>query len=381
VGAEPDALSGPDGPASADRPAGDGPDRPVGENGGAPGRPNLVERSIRRFDRFQQRHRMLAVPWAVLQKFGNDQGGAKAALMAYYGLFALFPMLLLFTTILGFVLSGDEALRHRLIDSALGDFPVIGPQLKSSAHPLEGSGVALAIGILGTLYGTLGLGQSSQNALNSIWNIPYVRWPSFYFRWARAVGLIALLGLAVLASTALTAFATAVTHGSEATVLAIAGSAVINFGLFMLAYMLMSADHLSARTVVAGAVFATVFWETLQIVGSWYVTRSLQHASPTYGVFAVIIALVSWIYLGSHAFLLAAEINVVLFCRLWPRSITQPPLIAGDRKTFERLAAMEVRRPEMEVRVVFPPAADRDPLDEPAEVESPRSLPEPPGTG
>lgn len=347
----------------------------------APGRPNLLERGVRRFDRFQQRHRGLAVPWAVLQKFGNDQGGAKAALMAYYGLFAVFPLLLLFTTVLGFVLSGNEELRHRLIDSALGDFPVIGPQLKSSAHPLEGSGVALAIGIIGTLYGTLGLGQSSQNALNTIWNIPYVRWPSFYFRWARALGIIALLGLAVLASTALTAFATAVTHGTRATVLAIACSAVINFGLFMLAYMVMSADHLSARSVIVGAVFATVFWEVLQVIGSWYVTRSLQHASPTYGVFAVIIALVSWIYLGAHLFLLAAEINVVLFHRLWPRSIAQPPLIDGDRRTFERLAAMEVRRPEMEVTVAFTATADHDPLDGPDPSGGPPSLTGPPGTG
>jgi YihY family inner membrane protein len=372
MGPEPGATPEPDGAAPA--PGAPEPDRP-------PGRPNPVERAVRRFDRFQQRHRVLAVPWAVLQKFGNDQGGAKAALMAYYGLFALFPMLLLFTTILGFVLSGNDQLRHHLIDSALGDFPVIGPQLKSSAHPLEGSGVALAIGLVGTLYGTLGLGQSSQNALNTIWNIPYVRWPSFYFRWARALGILALLGLAVLASTALTAFATAVTHGTRATVLAIACSAVINFGLFMVAFMVMSADHLSARSVLVGTIFATVFWEFLQVIGSWYVTRSLQHASPTYGVFAVIIALVSWIYLGAHLFLLAAEINVVLFYRLWPRSIAQPPLIDGDRRTFERLALMEVRRPEMEVAVAFTATADHDPLDGPDPSDGPESLTGPPGTG
>ena len=90
-----------------------------------------IERQVRRADRFQQRHVVLAFPWAVAQKFGNDQAGGKAALMAYYGLFALFPLLLLLATILGFALSGDPALREQLIGGALGKIPVIGDQLRS----------------------------------------------------------------------------------------------------------------------------------------------------------------------------------------------------------------------------------------------------------
>jgi hypothetical protein len=68
-----------------------------------------VERQVRRADRFQQRHALLA-------------------------------------TILGFALSGDPALRERLIDSALGNIPVIGDQLRSQVHPLGGNTVALVIG-------------------------------------------------------------------------------------------------------------------------------------------------------------------------------------------------------------------------------------------
>jgi YihY family inner membrane protein len=353
-------------PSRPARPKDDGP-----EDAPAPRRPNKIERAVRRVDQFQQRHTVLAFPWAVIQKFGNDRAGAKAALMAYYGLFAVFPLLLLFTTVLGFTLSDNKGLRDRLINSALANFPVIGTQLKASAHPLEGSGVALAIGIIGTLYGTLGLGQSSQAALNGIWNVPFVRWPSFYVRYIRAVGVVALLGVAVLASTFLTAFATAVAKGPGATALALIGSSIINFGLFMLAYLVMTADHLRARTVVVGAVVATVFWEVLQIVGAWYVNRTLRHADPTYGFFAVVIALVSWIYLGAQTFLWAAEINVVLSRHLWPRTVTQPPLSEGDRKTFEWLAAQEVRRPEMAISVEFLPSADEDPLDVPPDQSGP----------
>jgi len=236
----------------------------------------------------------------VLQKFGNDQAGGKAALMAYYGLFAVFPLLLLLTTVLGFALSGNPALREQLIDSALGNFPVIGDQLRSEVHPLEGNTVALVIGIAGTLYGSLGVGFAAQNAMNTVWNIPYVRWPSFWTRYLRTFGVIGLLGLAVASSTALTAFATAVAHGAGATVLAVAASFLVNLGLFLLAFMVLTAEPLRPREVAVGVIIATVFWETLQLIGTWFVTRGLRTASPTYGVFAVVITLLSWLYLGAQ---------------------------------------------------------------------------------
>ena len=96
-----------------------------------------------------------------------------------------------------------------------------------------------------------------------------------------------------------------------------------------------------------------LFWQTLQAIGSWYVARGLAHNSEAYGFFAVVIVLLSWIYLGAQLFLLAAEMDVVLCNRLWPRSMVQPPLTGADRAVFERLAQMQIRRPESELEVVF----------------------------
>jgi YihY family inner membrane protein len=317
-----------------------------------------------RADRFQQRHGLIGFPWAVLQKFGNDQAGSKAALMAYYGLFALFPLLLLFTTVLGFALSGQPTLREQLIKSALGNFPVIGNQLRSDVHPLQGNTAALVIGILGTIYGSVGIGLASQNAMNTVWNIPFVRWPNIWIRYLRTFAMIGLLGLASLTSMALAAFATAVAHGAGTAVSIIGASALVNFGLFLLAFMVLTAEPLRARDVALGAVVATAFWEALQLIGTWYVTRALRNATPTYGFFAVVITLLSWLALGSQLTLWAAEINVVRHYRLWPRSVTQPPLTRADRLVFQRLARMEVRRPEVKVAASFTPRADQDPLDQ-----------------
>jgi YihY family inner membrane protein len=326
-------------------------------------RPGRLEVLIRRTDKFQQRHGVLGFPFAVLQKFGNDQAGSKAALIAYYGLFALFPLLMLFTTILGYLLHNNDQLRKDLVDSALGSFPIIGPQLQSHVHGLSGSALAVVVGSLLLLYGAIGLGLATQSAMNNVWNIPYVRWPPLVMRYLRGVIVLALLAVSTIGSTVLTGFATLASHNEVSTALLLIGSLALNFGLILVAFMVMTAVRYTWRDVVLGAVLATVFWQTLQLVGSWYVGRELQHATETYGFFGVVIVLLAWIYLGAQFFLLAAEINVVKRYHLWPRSMTQPPLTAADRAVFERLARMEVRRDEVTVRVDFTSEADFDPLE------------------
>jgi Virulence factor BrkB len=124
----------------------------------------------------------------------------------------------------------------------------------------------------------------------------------------------------------------------------------------------LTAATVRVRDVAVGAIVATFFWEILQAVGDVYVRYVLVHASEVYGFFAITIGLVSWLYLGARLSLLAAEINVVLRYRLWPRSMTQPPFTSEDKKAFVMLAKMEKRRPEETVEVTFSPEADRQPL-------------------
>jgi uncharacterized BrkB/YihY/UPF0761 family membrane protein len=223
--------------------------------------------------------------------------------------------------------------------------------------------LAVVVGGLLLLYGAVGLGLATQSAMNKVWNIPYVRWPSLPMRYLRGVAVLVLLAVSTVGSTVLTGFATLTAHGEVSTGLLLVGSLVLNFGLILVAFMVMTAVRFTWREVVLGAALATVFWQTLQLVGSWYVGRELRHATETYGFFGVVIVLLAWIFLGAQFFLLAAEINVVKRYRLWPRSVTQPPLTEADRAVFERLARMEVRRDEVEVEVEFTPEADFDPLE------------------
>jgi hypothetical protein len=64
---------------------------------------------VHRFDDYQQKSKWLALPMAVVKKFGDDQGGNLAALLAYYAFLSVFPLLLVFTTILAYALHGNPA--------------------------------------------------------------------------------------------------------------------------------------------------------------------------------------------------------------------------------------------------------------------------------
>src|ERR1700722_12054267 len=108
---------------------------------------------VSRVDAYQRRHRWAGLPLAVLYKFADDQGTYLAAQITYYGFVALFPLLLLLATLLGYALHDNQHLQRQVLDSALAQFPVIGDQIVTNIRSFHGSIVGLVIGILGCVYG------------------------------------------------------------------------------------------------------------------------------------------------------------------------------------------------------------------------------------
>ena len=145
-----------------------------------------IERVLRALDRFQQRHGVLGFPVGVVKKFGDDQAGKHAALLAYYGFLSLFPLLLVFVTLLGYALANNQELQRQVIETVVAQFPVLGSQLQDSLQTIQGSGVGLLVGILGTLWGGLGITQSAQDAMNAVWNIPRRGAPTSGCGWSAA---------------------------------------------------------------------------------------------------------------------------------------------------------------------------------------------------
>ena len=313
-----------------------------------------IERLLRAIDRFQQRHTVLGFPFGVVKKYGDDQGGKKAALLAHYGFLSLFPLLLVFLTLLGYALAGNEDLRQGVIDTLARQFPVLGPKVESSIKTIQGSGVALVVGVLGTLWGGLGIVQSLQDAMNDIWNVPRRRRPNFWWRLARGLAALLLVAGELVAATILAQLGIA-GPGVLGRVDLLAGSFLLNLLLLLAMFQLLTGTRLRWRWLLPGAAVGALGWSLLQTVGVQLLNHQLERANLLYGVFAVVLVLLGWLYLSSQLVLYAAEINVVLARRLWPRSLLQPPLTEPDRRVLTALARTEERRPEQRVQVTFLP--------------------------
>ena len=306
-------------------------------------------------DRFQQRHRLLGFPFAVFQKYGEDQGGYLAATISYYGFFSIFPLLLVFTTILGYVVEKNSSAYTSLVDSALGQFPVIGHQLQT--HSLTGSGPALAIGVVAALWAGMGVFMAAQNAMDHVWDVPYVERPNFLASRLRALGLLAVIGGGLLATTVLAGLGSfGASYGVGWKIGSIALSTGLNFLLFWVAFRLLTARDVTWRQLRGGAVAAAVMYEILQALGGYYVGHVVKGASQTYGTFALVIGLLSWVYLAAHITLLAAESNVVATRHLWPRSLSlvvERPVTEADRDALTDRAQVEQRRKDESIDVEF----------------------------
>ena len=316
-----------------------------------------VERQLRRLDRVQQRRRPLAVLVGVVKKFGDDQAGNLAALIAYYAFFSLFPLLLLLTTIVGFVLEGDREAQQSVVDSVLNRFPGFGDQLAANIGSFQGSGLAVVVSSLFALWGGLGALGAMQNAMNTVWAVRIEQRPPFLVERARSLVMLVVLGSGAIATTVVTNVAGSL-EGLPllARAFVVAVTLALNIGLFLLAFKVLTRKGIDWKQLVPGSVVAGVAFLILQSIGGWYITATLGRSTPLYGTFAVVLGLLTWLYLQAQITVLAAELNVVLARRLYPRSIISTELAdltSADERALASYAAIQQRHPHQQVTVTF----------------------------
>lgn len=339
--------------------------------------PKTPHRLIDAIDRYQRSHRWLGFPIAVIYKYADDQGGYLAALITYYGFLSIFPLLLLLLTILDFFLQGDAHLRNSLINSALSQFPVVGTSLRPATNAPAGSTTGIAIGIVGTLYGSIGAAQATQHAFNKVWAVPRNERPNPIKSRLRSLILLGALGLGVIVTTVASGLTTGAgsygaTLGTGLKIVGILVVAVANVGLFMFAFRVLTAHEIPTRCLRLGAVIAGLGWEVIQLIGTYYVSQ-LKGTQDAYGVFGAVLGLIAWIYLLATMTVIAAEINVVSQRDLWPRSLLTPftdnvRLTPADERTYTSYAETERHKGFETVDVDFgppphPPPEEEDPPD------------------
>jgi len=317
---------------------------------------------VSRLDRLQRRHPQVALPIAVVYKYVDDSGGYLAALLTYYAFVSLFPLLLLLTTVLGLVLAGHPGLQQQIEDSALSQFPVIGAEL-GRPRRISGGTVGLVIGVVGALYGGLGVAQVTQYAMNTMWAVPRNERLDPIRGRALSLLILATFGLALLGTTLLSALGTS-SAGSLGGVVRVAlvGAAVaINAAVFLFVYRLAPARRLTTREVLPGALVAALGWQLLQTFGVAYVGHVIRNASATNSVFAVVLGMLAFLYLTAVVTVLGVEVNVVRVDRLSPRALLTPftddvELTGGDERAYTAQAQAQRAKGFEDIDVTF----DRD---------------------
>ncbi|MGV9712769.1 YihY/virulence factor BrkB family protein [Gordonia sp. NPDC003424] len=316
-------------------------------------------------DRFQRRYPASGYPLAVAYKFFDDQGGYLAALVAYYGFISLFPLLLVFTSVLGFLLHDNPELQERIVDSALSQIPVIGAQLGESGQ-LTGSAAAVTIGVVSAVYGGLGVSVAIQNAMNIAWTVPRNERPNPIHVRVKGAVLLSTVGLAIIGLTVVNGVSAAYTFGADGRFLAIAASILLNVGVLLVAFRYGTARSVSTRDVLPGVVVAAVGWQALQTFGSVYVQRVIARAGAAYGVFAVVLGLLAFLYIAAVMIVICVEGNVVRVDKLYPRSLLTPftdnvILTPGDEAAYSAQAQAQRHKGFQGIEVTFDnPAEHRD---------------------
>lgn len=294
-----------------------------------------MQEFVRRLDEFQQKHTFAGYVFAVIKKFGDDNGGYQAALITYYGFLSLFPLLLVVFTVLQIVFKDNVQLQHQVADSINEYLPVIGQQLQSSIHSMRSAGFGLVIGLLIALYGARGGAEVVRNMLNDVWQVPRNRRPGFPKSLFQTLSIMAAAGVGFVAVVMVSTFSSVLGHAQWVKIVAnLAGFTIATAALLVVCNRATS-RRVSLRDMVPGAIGVAVFTQLLVTFGGILVRHQLKGASSFYGIFAVVLGLIFWLYLIAQVLVYAIEFDSVRHLKLWPRAIQMDKPTQADLRAYE----------------------------------------------
>jgi uncharacterized BrkB/YihY/UPF0761 family membrane protein len=304
----------------------------------------LVSRVIAWADRLQRKHGVLGFPYAVVKKYGDDEGGRHAALITYYGFLSIFPLLLLGVAVLSKVLADHPDLRQRLITEIVPQ--ALQSTVEQSAATLPTSTIPFIAGLIGLLFSGTGVVFSAYQTLNHVAAVPHRLRAGFVSRYARVFVMLAIVLLGGLAVGALTVVATAL-PGEPAVqkAAAVLGAALAVFAVLLLGARLLLTRPAPVRALWPGAVLGAAVVTLVLTVGPPLLARLVIKAGPVYGSFATVAGMFALLYLVSQALVYAAEVAAVRHAHLWPRAVDLSRPTPADAHALALLAREQERIP------------------------------------
>jgi len=272
----------------------------------------------------------------------DDNVGLVAAGVAFYGFFALLSLLGLIVLVYGFAADPFTVIEHmRALTAVLPTDVafVIGDQLMTAVRASQKTkGLGILLAFLVATYGGTNGAASVITALNIAYEEKEKRSLLRFYLIAVTITLGALLvALAALAATAALAFLQHLAPRAPGP-LVVAGKilgyallAVVAAGIASILYRFgPSREDARWKWITPGSTFAAVTWLLLTWAFGIYVGRFTNYHA-TYGSLGAVVALLTWMYLSSYAFIVGAELNSEIEHQTAVDSTTGSPRIMGER--------------------------------------------------
>jgi membrane protein len=267
-------------------------------------------------------HHWRYVAIAVYNRIFEDEVFGRAAQLAYYWLFSLFPLLIFFTALLAYVPLPHffedlfAYLQSVLPRDAFAMLYTTFTEIRTQPH----SGL-LSFGILFSFWVASSGMEAIISALNTAYDVPDRR--AWWQERLLAVALICGLELFVIFALALLFFGEnwgeriTQAFGYGETFLTVwhlvRWVGIIGFLLLALDLLYYTAPNIKQRWhfITPGALFALGCWLLLSFGFKIYVARFGRY-NATYGALGGVMVLMLWFYLTGVAILIGGEINSVL---------------------------------------------------------------------
>lgn len=260
-------------------------------------------------------HPLIDVGVGTIAGFQRHQTPRNAAVLTYFGFLSIFPLFMVATAVLGFVLQGNEQLQEDILDTFVAQIPVIGSEIERAAGDITGSTTTVIIGLLITLWAATRAFAGLQNALDDVWEVPLDRRHNLAVRRLRSVVAIIVIGGSLILTSAVASIVSVGAFPVVSRVLLAAAVVTVNTAVLAFMYRFMTAASVTWSAVWPGALLGGFGFAALQFGGTFIVQRFLATASDTAGVFATVFALMAWLNLHAMVSLIGAELNGAILRR------------------------------------------------------------------
>ncbi len=257
------------------------------------------------------------------RSFSDARAPEAAASMAYYAFFSLFPLVLTLIALGSFFLEREQA-SQQVVEFVAQGIPISRRLIERNVQQvLDLRGAVGVVGLVGLLWSATGVFSVLAHNVNRAWSEAESR--SFLERRLVALGMVGamagLLALSVLSTVVLgilpqlqipLAGGMSIYDTALWAVLSNLVPWVFAFLMFLALYRWVPNTEVAWTAAAGGALIATLAWEGVTGVFTWYLRSGLVRYELIYGSLGAVVVLMLWIYLGSWITLLGAHLSAAV---------------------------------------------------------------------